>query len=263
MPHDERWLEGQHAIVTGASRGIGAAIAAALAERGASLTLMARSTKALDDRAQQLSATHHVPVSAVACDVSDEHAVRDAFARAAAANGPTRVLVNNAGIAKSAKFLETTRTMWDETLAVNLTGVYLCSQAVLPAMLEGKQGRIVNISSTSGLRGYKTMAAYCAAKHGVIGLTRVLALETAAHGVTVNAVCPGYVETDIFEQAIQNLMQARGVDREEARRMMVRPIPTGRFTTVDEVASAVDWLCSPAAANVTGIAVPLTGGEVQ
>jgi NAD(P)-dependent dehydrogenase (short-subunit alcohol dehydrogenase family) len=173
------------------------------------------------------------------------------------------VLVNNAGIAKSQRFLDTTRAIWDETLAVNLTGVYLCTQQVLPAMLDGKYGRVVNIASTSALRGYKTMAAYCAAKHGVLGLTRVLALETAAHGVTVNAICPGYVETDIFEQAIQNLMSARNIERDEARQMLARPIPTGRFTTVEEVASAVDWLCSPTAANVTGIAVPLTGGEVQ
>jgi NAD(P)-dependent dehydrogenase (short-subunit alcohol dehydrogenase family) len=107
------------------------------------------------------------------------------------------------------------------------------------------------------------MAAYCAAKHGVVGLTRVLALETAAQGITVNAVCPGYVETDIFEQAVQNLMTAKSIDRSAARAMLARPIPTGRFTTVDEVASAVDWLCSPGAANVTGIALPVTGGEVQ
>jgi NAD(P)-dependent dehydrogenase (short-subunit alcohol dehydrogenase family) len=262
MRSAERWLEGRHAVVTGASRGIGAAIANALAGRGASITLMARSADALDGRARSLRDAHGVPVAAVACDVSKDDSVRDAFARAADANGSAHVLVNNAGVAKSAAFLETTRAMWDETLAVDLTGVFLCSQAVLPAMLAAKQGRIVNIASTSGLRGHKTMAAYCAAKHGVIGLTRVLALETAAHGITVNAVCPGYVETDLFEQAVQNLMKAKGVDRDAARAMLARPIPTGRFTTVEEVAGAVDWLCSPPAANVTGIALPLTGGEV-
>jgi NAD(P)-dependent dehydrogenase (short-subunit alcohol dehydrogenase family) len=258
-----RWLEGQHAIVTGASRGIGAAIAAAFAERGASLTIMARSPDGVADRANQLGRLHGVKAIGVVCDVRHDDSVENAFDQALATHGPAHVLVNNAGIARSKRFLDTTREIWDETLAVNLTGVYLCTQQVLPAMLERKHGRIVNIASTSGLRGYKTMAAYCAAKHGVIGLTRVLALETAAHGVTVNAVCPGYVETDIFEQAVQNLMTARGVGREEARQMLVRPIPTGRFTTVEEVASAVDWLCSPGAANVTGIAVPLTGGEVQ
>lgn len=262
MASDERWLEGQHAIVTGASRGIGAAIAAMLASRGASLSLMARSAKALDDQAAALRETYHVPVAAVACDVSNDDSVHDAFAHAVNAHGPAQVLVNNAGAARSATFLATTRETWNEMLGVNLTGVYLCAQAVLPAMLEATYGRIVNIASTSGLRGYKTMAAYCAAKHGVIGLTRVLALETAAVGVTVNAVCPGYVETDIFEQAVQNLMRARGIEREAARAMLARPIPTGRFTTVDEVASAVDWLCSPSAGNVTGIALPLTGGEV-
>jgi NAD(P)-dependent dehydrogenase (short-subunit alcohol dehydrogenase family) len=259
----ERWLDGQHAIVTGASRGIGAAIASALAGRGASLTIMARSAEALDARAAQLRKTHGVRAAAIVCDVSSDDSVQRGFAQAVAEHGPATVLVNNAGIAKSHRFLDTTRAIWDETLAVNLTGVYLCTQQVLPAMLDGKYGRIVNIASTSSLRGYKTMAAYCAAKHGVLGLTRVLALETAAHGITVNAICPGYVETDILEQAVQNLMSARKIGRDEARQMLVRPIPTGRFTTVDEVASAVDWLCSPTASNVTGIAVPLTGGEVQ
>jgi NAD(P)-dependent dehydrogenase (short-subunit alcohol dehydrogenase family) len=263
MAAAERWLDGQHAIVTGASRGIGAAIATVLASRGASLTILARSAEALSTRAAQLRKTHGVRVVAAACDVSSDDSVQRAFAQAAAELGAGKVLVNNAGIAQSKRFLDTTRALWDETLAVNLTGVYLCTQQVLPAMLDGGYGRIVNIASTSALRGYKTMAAYCAAKHGVLGLTRVLALETAAHGVTVNAICPGYVETDIFEQAVQNLMSARKIERDEARQMLVRPIPTGRFTTVEEVASAVDWLCSPTAANVTGIAVPLTGGEVQ
>ena len=258
---DERWLQGQHAIVTGASRGIGAGIATALASRGATLTLLSRRPNG--DQTDELRKAHDVPVVAIACDVSDDGSVRDAFARAAGERGPAQVLVNNAGIAKSARFLETTREMWHATLATNLTGVYLCTQQALPAMVAARYGRIVNVASTSGLRGYKTMAAYCAAKHGVVGLTRVLALETAAHGVTVNAVCPGYVETDIFEHAVENLMKARGIGRDEARQMMLRPIPTGRFTTVAEVASAVDWLCSPGAANVTGIAMPLTGGEVQ
>ena len=258
---DERWLQGQHAIVTGASRGIGAGIATVLASRGATLTLLSRRPNA--DQTDELRNAHDVPVGAIACDVSDDGSVRNAFARAAGERGPAQVLVNNAGIAKSARFLETTREMWHETLATNLTGVYLCAQQALPAMVAARYGRIVNVASTSGLRGYKTMAAYCAAKHGVVGLTRVLALETAAHGVTVNAVCPGYVETDIFEHAVENLMKARGISRDEARQMMLRPIPTGRFTTVAEVASAVEWLCSPGAANVTGIAMPLTGGEVQ
>jgi NAD(P)-dependent dehydrogenase (short-subunit alcohol dehydrogenase family) len=263
MPSIERWLDGRHAVVTGASRGIGAAIASMLASRGASLTMMARSADALDARAEALRKTHGVSTGGIVCDVGREDSVRDAFDRAVTERGPVHVLVNNAGIAKSKPFLETTREIWDETLAVNLTGIYLCTQQVLPGMLNGKFGRIVNMASTSGLRGYKTMSAYCAAKHGVIGLTRAIALETAAHGVTVNAICPGYVETDIFEQAMQNLMTARGIGRDEARQMLVRPIPTGRFTTVEEVASAIDWLCSPGAANVTGIAVPLTGGEVQ
>jgi short-subunit dehydrogenase len=149
-----RWLEGQHAVVTGASRGIGAAIASVLAARGASLTLMARSADALDERARAWREAHGVRVTAVSCDVTDDASVNDAFARATETHGPAHVLVNNAGAAKSAAFLDTTRATWDEMLGVNLTSVYLCAQAVLPAMLEAGQGRIVNVASTSGLRGY-------------------------------------------------------------------------------------------------------------
>ncbi|HET7186885.1 MAG TPA: SDR family NAD(P)-dependent oxidoreductase, partial [Gemmatimonadaceae bacterium] len=148
------------------------------------------------------------------------------------------------------------------TIAVNLTGTFLCTGAVLPDMLDRRWGRVVNIASTAGLRGYKTMTAYSASKHGVVGFTRSLALETAKHGVTVNAVCPGYTDTDMSDRAITNLVQALGVSPEEAKAMLVRGIPRGRLTTPAEVASAVAWRCSPDAAAVTGIAMPIAGGEV-
>ena len=184
----ERYLAGMHTIVTGGSRGIGAAIAIAVAERGARLTLMARSVGDLRSHAaavEQLGGT----VQTIECNVADEASVERAFQRAAAGLGPAKILINNAGTAKSANFAATSRVLWDHMIGVNLTGTYLCTQQVLPSMLAAGEGRIVNIASTAGLRGYKTMTAYCAAKHGVIGFTRALALETAKHGVTVNAVC--------------------------------------------------------------------------
>jgi NAD(P)-dependent dehydrogenase (short-subunit alcohol dehydrogenase family) len=259
----ERYLEGSHAIVTGGSRGIGAAIAAALARRGATLTIMSRSREELEQRARSLSKDHSVKVGAVPCDVTNEQSVRTAFARAVDERGPTAVLVNNAGTAESALFAQTSREVWDRMISVNLTATYTCTAQVLPAMLEARAGRIVNVASTAGLRGYKTMTAYCAAKHGVVGFTRALALETAKHGITVNAVCPGYTETDLTDTAISNLVSTLGKTAAEARAMLVRIIPRGALTSPDEVASAVAWLCAPEASAVTGVSLPIAGGEVS
>ena len=260
MPTDH-YLAGMHAVVTGGSRGIGAAIAVALAERGASLTLMARS---LGDLRAHSAVLEHLgaTVQAVECSVADETGVQRAFQRAVAGLGPVAILVNNAGTAKSAPFATTSRSMWDEMLGVNLTGTYLCTQQVLPAMLAAGAGRIVNVASTAGLRGYKTMTAYCAAKHGVIGLTRALAQETAKYGVTVNAVCPGYTDTDLTDTAVRNVVSALGKTPDEARAMLVRIIPRGVMTAPDEVAAAVAWLCAPESRAITGIALPVAGGEV-
>lgn len=260
MPID-RNLEGQHAIITGGSRGIGAAIATALAEKGASITLMARSIGDLRAHAaalQQLGG----PVQVLECSVADEASVERAFERAESGLGAANILVNNAGTAKSAKFVATSRAVWDQMIAVNLTGTYLCTARAIPAMLAAKNGRIVNIASTAGLRGYKTMTAYCAAKHGVVGLTRALAMETAKLGVTVNAVCPGYTDTDLTDSAVENIVNALGKTPAEARAMLVAIIPRGVMTTPIEVASAVAWLCAPESGAITGIALPVAGGEV-
>jgi NAD(P)-dependent dehydrogenase (short-subunit alcohol dehydrogenase family) len=257
----DRYLQGKHCIVTGGSRGIGAAIATALAERGANLTLMARTLGDLRAHAAVLS---HLggTVQTLECSVADEASVERAFQRAVAGLGPASILVNNAGTAKSALFGATSRSVWDQMIGVNLTGTYRCTQRVLPAMLAAGEGRIVNVASTAGLRGYKTMTAYCAAKHGVIGLTRALALETAKHGITVNAVCPGYTDTDLTDAAVSNVVSALGKTPEEARAMLVRIIPRGVMTTPAEVAAAVAWLCAPESAAITGIALPIAGGEV-
>ncbi len=261
-PSDERTLAGRHAIVTGASRGIGLAIATELARRGASLTLMARSADVLTERAAELAREHAVAAQAVACDVADAASVRRAFAGAVEAGGAPWALVNNAGAAESRPFGELERDVWDRTLLVNLTGTYACIAEALPHMLAAGGGRVVNVASTAGLRGYKTMTAYCAAKHGVVGLTRALALETARRGVTVNAVCPGYADTEMAETAVANLVAARGVTADEARAMLLRTIPRGVLTAPAEIADAVAWLCGPGAAAVTGVALPVAGGEV-
>ena len=257
----DRYLEGTHAIVTGGSRGIGAAIATALAERGARLTIMARSAGDLRAHAAALEQLG-TEVQQVECDVTDDASVERAFVRSQLAFGPAGILVNNAGTAVSTPFEETTRELWDRMLAVNLTGTYLCTSQVLSQMVAMGEGRIVNVASTAGLRGYKTMTAYCAAKHGVIGFTRALAQETAKHGVTVNAVCPGYTDTDLTDTAVSNLVSALGKTPEEARKMLVRIIPRGVLTMPSEVAAAVAWLCAPESRAVTGIALPVAGGEI-
>ena len=248
-------LAGQHAIVTGGARGIGAAIARALADAGARVTIMGRDQKALDAHAKTLGSG----AAAIQCDVADDRSVAAAFARA----GSASILVNNAGQAKSEKFLRTTRELWDRMLAVNLTATYLCTQQVLPAMTEAKRGRIVNIASTAGVQAAPRMVAYAAAKHGVVGLTRSLALEVAKLGITVNAVCPGFTETDMTEQGVRELMDAKKISRDEARGMILRVIPRGEMIQPAEVASAVLWLCSPEASGITGQTIVVDGGETS
>ncbi|MEO8193300.1 MAG: SDR family NAD(P)-dependent oxidoreductase [Gemmatimonadales bacterium] len=263
MQDKERFLEGKHAIVTGGSRGIGAAVAAELVERGAKVTIMGRSMETLERKAQELRGEAGVTVAAEECDVSDAASVSAAFARAVGNLGPAYILVNNAGTAKSRTFTQLSREIWDEIISTNLTGTYLCTSEVLPSMLEAKEGRIVNVASTAGLRGYRTMSAYCASKHGVIGLTRSLALETAKHGVTVNAVCPSYTDTYLTSLAVKNIEANLGKTADEAMGMLTGVIPRGSLITPEEVAGAVSWLCSPIASAVTGIALPIAGGEVS
>lgn len=259
----DRYLEGQHAVVTGGGRGIGAAVARALAERGAKLTIMSRSIDELKTQAELLRRDLDATVNVFACDVTDSASIQNAFAQAKEGNGRVQILVNNAGAAEGAQFAKMTRDIWDRMIAVNLTSTFACSAEVIPTMLAAKSGRIVNVASTAGLRGYKTMTAYCAAKHGVVGLTRALALETAKHGVTVNAVCPGYTDTDLTDGSVSNLAQVFKVTEDDARAMLVRTIPRGSLITPAEVANAVAWLCAPEASAVTGIALPIAGGEVM
>ena len=260
----DRYLEGRHAIVTGGGRGIGAAIAQELAALGAKLTLMGRNPDRLLRHASELEAAHKVKVHCVPCDVGSEASVRQAFRDSLANQGVPYVLANNAGQAEAATFVETSRELWDRMLAVNLTGTFLCTQQVLPAMIEAKAGRIVNVASTAGLAGYGKIAAYCVSKHGVVGMTRALAIEMARLGITVNAVCPGYTDgTDMTLSAIENIKRAMGKTDDEARQVLKRLNPRGTLVTCPEVANAVAWLCSPDAGAITGLAIPVAAGEVM
>lgn len=258
----ERPLAGRHAIVTGGARGIGAAVSARLAAAGMTVTLMGRDADALAAHARDLMDEHAVEVQCVRCDVSDERSVRSAFAEARQRYPRPWALVNVAGQAAAASVVETDRALWDRMLAVNLTGTLLCMQQVLPPMLAAGEGRIVNVASTAGLRGYAGVSAYAASKHGVVGLTRSAAAEVAGRGITVNAVCPGYVEdTAMYRQAIENIMAA-GKSENDARKALLRGKPLGRLVTLQEVAATIAWLLTPAASAITGQAIAVAGGEL-
>ena len=259
--HDHDFLKGRHAIVTGGGKGIGAAISRELAARGASLTLLGRDSDALETQAAAIGKLG-ARAETFVCDVADEALVERAFRDATSALGSPYVLVNNAGDATAALFHELDRAIWDHTIGVNLTGTFLCTRQVIGPMLKAGEGRIVNIASTAALRGYKRMTAYSAAKHGIVGLTRCLALETADKGITINAVCPGYTaDTGLLERAMNNLKKS-GKSADEAREMLSRGSPRGTLVRPEEVAATVVWLCSPSASAVTGQAI-VVGGEVM
>jgi NAD(P)-dependent dehydrogenase (short-subunit alcohol dehydrogenase family) len=252
-------LQGRHALVTGAARGIGAAIARMLAQQGARVTLLGRKRETLSALAAELPGEHGFVVA----DVAVEAQVQAAFAQARAARGPVTILVNNAGQAESAPFAKTSLALWQQMLDVNLTGTFLCTQAALPDMLAAGGGRIVNIASTAAQKGYAYVSAYAAAKHGVLGLTRSLALELARRGITVNAVCPGYTETDILRESIANVVAKTGRSEAQARAEFAAGNPQQRIVQPGEVADAVRWLCGEGASAITGQAISVSGGEVM
>lgn len=252
-------LNDQHALVTGAGQGIGEAIARQLLARGARVTVLGRRAEPLQTLVDAFPGQCRMELA----DVADESQVKTAFAKAASALGAIDILVNNAGQAQSAPFMKMDLTLWQNMLAVNLTGTMLCIQQVLPAMVERGRGRIVNVASTAGLKGYAYVAAYCAAKHAVVGLTRALAQELASKGVTVNAVCPGYTETEIVRESIARVVAKTGRTPEQAMAEFVKGNPQGRLVQPQEVADAVLWLCGPGAGAITGQAIAVAGGEVM
>jgi NAD(P)-dependent dehydrogenase (short-subunit alcohol dehydrogenase family) len=257
------FLRGRHAVVTGASRGIGAAIAATLARHGADVTLMSRNEARLRQQATVLAEAGNGKAQAIALDIARPDLVPVAFARAADQFGPPHILINNAGAAMAAPIGKTDLPKWQQMLEVNLTGAFLCIREVVQAMAKGDYGRIVNIASTAGLTGYGYVTAYCAAKHGLIGLTRALAREMAHTGVTVNAVCPGYTDTEIVAEAVGNIVAKTGRTAEQALRELTAHNPQGRLVRPDEVAETVGWLCSPSSASITGQSIVVAGGELM
>jgi len=249
-------FSGRHALVTGGGSGVGAAIALSLADAGMRVTITGRRKGPLEEVADGRS-----DIRTVTGDVTHAGAVYAMFDAAAVGWGAPQIVIANAGSVETRPFLDTGADEFRTTLEVNLTGVFNTWQAGLAPMVAARWGRLIAVASTAGLKGYRYVTAYCAAKHGVIGLTRALAQETARTGVTVNAVCPGYTRTPMLERSVDNIMAKTGRSRAEAEAVLLASNPQGRFIEPAEVAATVLWLCSDAAGSVTGQAISVSGGE--
>lgn len=246
-------LNGKTALITGGGRGIGRAIALAFAQHGARVAVAARTREQVETVAQEIG----INAIAVVCDVSSPKSVAEMFA-----NIEPDILVNNAGIAESATFVNTTDELWDRHLAINLSGTFYCTRAALPAMLKHRWGRIINIASIAAKTGAPYVAAYTASKHGVLGLTRSLALEVAARGITVNAICPGYVDTEMTSRGVETITAKTGRSAEEALDALKKMSPQNRLTTPEEVAALALLLASDEGRGINGQGINVDGGSV-
>ena len=246
----------RHALITGAGTGIGEAISRQLHREGHAVTLVGRRSEPLEALSRALGKQSF----AVTGDVTDRGEIESAIEAATAQFGDVEILVNCAGMAPTAPFHRVDFADWQRTMDVNVNGVFHCTQLALESMLENNWGRVVNIASVASLRGFPYVSGYCASKHAVLGMTRALALEVATQGITVNAVCPGYADTDIVRNAIAGIVSKTGRTEADAMQHFTESNPQGRLVEVTEVASAVSWLCSDGAASVTGQAIAIDGG---
>jgi NAD(P)-dependent dehydrogenase (short-subunit alcohol dehydrogenase family) len=255
-------LAGRTAVITGGGRGIGRAVAETLAERGAAVLLAARSADELEATAAALR-DGGAEAYAVRCDVTDEADVARLADAAGERLGDVDILINNAGAAFAEPLHRLRLAQWQETLAVNATGPFLCTRAFLPAMVDRGRGRVVTVASVAGISGAAYIAAYAAAKHAAVGFVRAVAAEVAASGVTVNAVCPGYVDTGMTQASIDRIVEKTGRSEDEARAAILERSPQGRLIAAEEVAEAVAFLCSEGARGITGEALILDGGGLR
>ena len=248
------WANGRHALITGGGTGIGAAAARALAAEGAKVSLFGRRREPLEAVAAEIGS------GVFPCDITDRGATEAAFAAARHANGPFDYVILNAGIGDSAPFARTKREAWDRIIATNLTALFDGTQLALPDLLDGEDKRLVIVASVAGLRGAAYAAPYVASKHGAVGLTRSLALEFARTNLTVNAVCPAFVDTPMVDESAERIQRATGRSNEEARGALAERNASGRFVTSEEVAAAIAFLCRPDSRSITGTCLTIDGG---
>ncbi len=241
----------KHALITGGGSGIGLACAKRLRFDGINVTIAGRNEKRLKSSGFDY----------VVMDVTDEKSVREACVNAKNQNGPIDIFINNAGAAATAPALKTSLEIWNQMIAVNMTGAFLCAQTVLPDMKKRGFGRFIVVASTAALKAYPYTMAYSAAKHGALGLVRSLALEMATSGVTCNAICPGFTDTDIVRRAIKNIMEKTGRSEEDVMHAFTKDNPMSRLIHPEEVADSVAWLCGDGAASINGQAIVIDGGE--
>jgi NAD(P)-dependent dehydrogenase (short-subunit alcohol dehydrogenase family) len=251
---DNNWLKGRHALITGGGTGIGAAAATHLNAAGAKVSLLGRRIEPLKALAESLGG------AAIQCDVTDRARIAEAFDEARAANGPIEMLIVNAGIAESAPFHKMTRDSWDRIIAVNLTAAFDCAQAALPDLMASENGRLVFVASVASLRGVPYAAHYAASKHGLLGLMRSLAAEYAKTNLTVNAVCPGYVDTPMTDQSIARVSQITGRSEQDSRSAITNMNASGRLVDPDGIGTMILTLCLPQSRDVNGAAVTIDGG---